>query len=257
MHGFQLVDTHCHLYSEEFLEDRAGVMQKAKDAGVYRILLPNIDRDSMDQMIELEKANPGYCHAMMGIHPCYVKDDVEEQLEVVRDWINVRRFIAIGEIGLDFYWDLTYKEQQYRAFRQQLQWALEKDWPVSIHSRESLRECIDEVKRIGDGRIRGIFHCFGGSVADAREIMDMGMYLGIGGVLTFKKSGLDAVIQEIGLERVVLETDAPYLAPVPFRGKRNEPAYVRLVAEKLAEVTGKTVEEVAAITTRNADFVFV
>jgi TatD DNase family protein len=257
MRSFQLVDTHCHLYAEEFLEDKAELILRAKDAGVYRILLPNIDSSSMDVMLEMERDNPGYCHAMMGIHPCYVKDDVEEQLEVVRDWINVRRFIGIGEIGLDFYWDLTFREQQYEAFRKQLKWAMEKDWPVSINSRESLRECIDEVKRIGNGRVRGIFHCFGGSVEEAQEIMEMGMFLGIGGVLTFKKSGIAEVIQQVGLERVVLETDAPYLAPVPFRGKRNEPAYVRLVAEKLAEVMGKTVDEVAVITTRNADLVFV
>lgn len=256
MHSLQLVDTHCHLYAEELLEDRAAVLLRAREAGVYKVLLPNIDTGSMDAMIDLEKENPGTCLAMMGIHPCYVKADVEEQLEVVRDWINVRRFVGIGEIGLDFYWDLTYKEQQFEAFRRQLGWAMQKDWPVSIHSRESLRECIDEVKRLGNGCIRGVFHCFGGSEAEAREIMEMGMYLGIGGVVTFKKSGLGEVIRAVGLERVVLETDAPYLAPVPYRGKRNEPAYVRLVAEKLAEVTGKTLAEVGAITTRNADFVF-
>jgi len=257
MQNLQLVDTHCHLYAEEFHGERWDVIKQAKDAGVYKIFLPNIDRSSMDSMLELERDHPEICIAMMGLHPCYVKGDVEDQLEVVKDWINVRRFAAIGEIGLDFHWDLSYKDQQYFAFRTQLEWAMEKDWPVAIHSRESLRECIDEVKLIGSGRIRGIFHCFGGTVDEATEIMEMGMYLGIGGVLTFKKSGLVEVIQSVGLNKVVLETDAPYLAPVPFRGKRNEPAYIRYVAEKLAEITDKSVEEIGRITTRNAENVFI
>jgi TatD DNase family protein len=256
MQKLQLVDTHCHLYAEEFQGEKIEAITRAELAGVYKIFMPNIDLSSMDAMFELETDYPDICVAMMGLHPCYVKDDVAQQLEVVRDWINVRRFSAIGEIGLDFYWDLSFKEQQYEAFRLQLQWAMEKDLPVAIHSRESLRDCIDEVRRVGNGRIRGIFHCFGGTVADANEIMDMGMYLGIGGVVTFKKSGLAEVIQDIGLNRVVLETDAPYLAPVPFRGKRNEPAYVRYVAEKLSELTGKTLEEVGRITTANAEDVF-
>jgi TatD DNase family protein len=256
MGSSQLVDTHCHLYAEEFHGERLEVLRRAREAGVSRIYLPNIDVSSMDAMIELEKDHPDICVAMMGLHPCYVKEDVEEQLEVVRDWLNVRRFAAVGEIGLDFYWDLSFREQQYEAFRRQLKWAVDKDLPVAIHSRESLRECIDEVKSAGNGRIRGIFHCFGGSAEEAHEIMDMGMYLGIGGVVTFKKSGLDAVIREVGLSRVVLETDAPYLAPVPYRGKRNEPSYIKYVADKLAEVAGISVEEVAAVTSMNATHIF-
>jgi TatD DNase family protein len=257
MQNLQLVDTHCHLYAEEFHGERRDVISRARDAGVYKIFMPNIDISSMDAMLELETDHPDICIAMMGLHPCYVKADVAQQLEVVRDWINVRRFSAIGEIGLDFYWDLTFKEQQYEAFRQQLEWARQKDWPVAIHSRNSLRQCIDEVKSIGNGRTRGIFHCFGGTIEEASEIMEMGMYLGIGGVVTFKKSGLAEVIQEVGLGKVVLETDAPYLAPVPFRGKRNEPAYVRYVADRLSEITGKTLEEIGRITTMNAENVFI
>lgn len=256
MKDLQLVDTHCHLYSEEFGGEFGPILARAKEAGVREIFMPNIDVSSMDAMLELEKDHPGICVPMMGLHPCYVKEDVEQQLEVVRDWLNVRKFAAVGEIGLDFYWDLTYREQQFHAFRRQLAWAMEKDLPVAIHSRESLRECIDEVKAVGNGRIRGIFHCFGGNPDEAREVMELGMYLGIGGVVTFKKSGLAETIAEVGLSRVVLETDAPYLAPVPFRGKRNEPSYIRYVAEKIAEALQLPVEEVAAVTTRNANEIF-
>lgn len=252
----QLVDTHCHLYSEEFLEDRHQMMNRAFEEGIGRFYLPNIDVSSMDVMMEMEKEYPGRCFAMMGLHPCYVKEDAELQLEVVRDWLAVRRFAAVGEIGLDFYWDLSYKEQQYHVFRSQLSWSLAYGLPVVIHSRNSLRECIDVVKEVGRGAIRGIFHCFGGTVDEAREIMDMGMYLGIGGVVTYKKSGLDQVIAEVGLSRVVLETDAPYLAPVPFRGKRNESSYLIHIADKLADITGLHKDEVAKITTWNALNIF-
>ena len=207
-------------------------------------------------MLELENDFPGQCIAMMGLHPCSVKDDYEEQLEVVRDWLAVRKFVAIGEIGLDFYWDLTHTEQQYDAFRRQLNWSLEYQVPVAIHSRESLKQCINVVSETGNGNIRGIFHCFGGTTNEAREIIELGMYLGVGGVLTFKNSGLGEVIKKVGLDRVVLETDAPYLAPVPFRGKRNEPAYLSYVAESMAKITGKDIEEIAALTTRNAYDVF-
>jgi TatD DNase family protein len=184
-----------------------------------------------------------------------VKEDADEQLEIVRDWLAVRNFAAVGEIGLDFYWDLSYKEKQFEVFRKQLEWSTHYRLPVVIHSRNSLRECIDVVKEF-NGYVRGIFHCFGGTREEAEEIMEMGMYLGIGGVVTFKKSGLEEVIREVGLSRVVLETDAPYLAPVPFRGKRNESSYLKYIADKLAEVTGNDRHEVARITTQNAANVF-
>jgi len=252
----QLIDTHCHLYSEEFQEDRREMIRRAQDAGVTHFMLPNIDLRSMDPMMELEREYPGQCHAMMGLHPCYVKEDADHQLEVVRDSLAVRKFVAIGEIGLDFYWDLSYREKQFEAFRKQLEWSLQHQLPVVIHSRQSLRECIDTVQEVGRGAIRGIFHCFGGSRAEAEEIMEFGMYLGIGGVVTFRKSGLDEVIREVGLSRVVLETDAPYLAPVPFRAKRNESSYLVYIAEKIAEVRNMSYEEVARITTANALEVF-
>jgi TatD DNase family protein len=250
MNNAQLIDTHCHLYSEEFFEDRSEMIRRAIAAGVGKFLLPNIDKSSIDGMLELEQDFPERCYPMMGLHPCYVKEDADEQLEIVRDWLAVRNFIAVGEIGLDFYWDLTFKDKQLEVFRKQLEWSLVYRLPVVIHSRNSLRECIDVVKEYKG--IRGVFHCFGGSANEAEEIMDMGMYLGIGGVVTFKKAGLDAVIRETGLSRVVLETDAPYLAPVPFRGKRNESAYLVHVAHKLAEIMEIDPQEVARITTLNA-----
>jgi TatD DNase family protein len=254
MNKAQLIDTHCHLYSEDFFDDRTEMIRRAIATGVDRFMLPNIDSRSIDGMLELEQEFPGRCFPMMGLHPCYVKEDADDQLEIVRDWLAVRKFIAIGEIGLDFYWDLAFKDKQLEVFRKQLEWSLPYRLPVVIHSRNSLRECIDVVKEFSG--IRGIFHCFGGSVEEAEEIMGLGMYLGIGGVITYKKAGLDAVIREVGLSRVVLETDAPYLAPVPFRGKRNESAYLIHIAQKLAEIIGIELQDVARITTQNAANVF-
>jgi TatD DNase family protein len=252
----RLIDTHCHLYDEGFQFNMNDVLSRSRTAGVRKILLPNIDRHSIDAMLELEKDHPGYCMPMMGIHPCYVKDDWQEQVEIVRDWLAVRRFTGIGEIGLDFHWDLTFKEQQIKVFAMQLEWALRYDLPVSIHSRKATRACIDWIRAIGKGRIRGVFHCFSGSVQEAEEIMDLGMFLGIGGVVTYKNAGLVDVLRAIGLSRIVLETDAPYLAPVPFRGKQNEPAHLTHIAQKIAEILEISVEEVGRITTGNAEDLF-
>lgn len=248
----QLVDTHIHLYDEGFHADIAAVISRAKAADVKAIFMPNIDKTSIDSMLDLENEFPDFCRSMMGLHPCYVKDDWMEQLEIVRDWLAVKKFHGIGEIGLDFHWDLTYKLQQEKVFAQQLEWALQYNLPVSIHSRNATQECIEMVQSIGKGRIRGVFHCFGGTIDQAYEIMDMNMYLGIGGVVTFKKSGLDELVAQTGLTRIVLETDAPYLAPVPYRGKRNEPSYLVYIAEKIAEACGCTNEEVGRITSQNA-----
>jgi len=256
MANLQWIDTHCHLYSEEFQADRHEMVRRAISSGVGKCYMPNVDSTSIDGMLELEKDFPEHCFAMMGLHPCSVKDDVEEQLEIVRDWLAVRKFAAIGEIGLDFYWDLTYTDQQYDAFRRQLNWSMEYQYPVVIHSRKSLRQCIDVVKETGNGQIRGIFHCFGGTLEEAKEIIDLGMYLGIGGILTFKKSGLPELLRTTGLNRVVLETDSPYLAPMPYRGKRNEPTYIPVIGKFLSEATGINIEEVAVITSQNAYHIF-
>lgn len=246
------IDTHAHLYGEEFSADRTAMVERALAAGVSRLYLPNIDSTSIEGMLALEAQFPDSCFAMMGVHPCYINENVEQELSVVRKWLAERPFKAIGEIGLDFYWDTTYREQQYHAFRSQLELAREYNLPVAIHSRESTRECIDEVKALQDGRLSGVFHCFSGTLEEAKEIIDLGFYLGIGGVVTFKKSGLDKILEDIDLQYVVLETDAPYLAPVPYRGKRNESAYIPLIGEKIADVKNLKIEEVAAITTNNA-----
>lgn len=250
------IDTHTHLYSEEFEADREEMVARALAAGVSQLFLPNIDEDSITGMLELEARHPEHIFAMMGIHPCYVKETVEDQLNLVKAWLQQRPFKAIGEIGLDFYWDKSLLTQQYRAFQEQLLLAREYGLPVSIHSREATRECINEVKSLQDGRLSGVFHCFSGTVEEAKEIIDLGFYLGIGGVVTFKKSGLGEILEQIDLAHIVLETDAPYLAPVPYRGKRNESAYLPLAGEKLADIKNLKIADVASITSSNARKLF-
>lgn len=251
-----LIDTHTHLYLNRFEEDRAAVMQRAIDNGVARFYLPNIDSTSIDDMLQLEADYPGQCFAMMGLHPCSVKENYKEELAAVKKWLDQRPFCAVGEIGLDLYWDKTFFEQQKEAFRIQIQWAKDLNLPIVIHSRASTWEVIEILRAEQDDKLRGIFHCFGGSVEEANAITALGFYLGIGGVLTFKKSGLDKTMEAISLEHVVLETDAPFLAPSPYRGKRNESSYVRLIAEKMASIKNMTLEEVTAITTQNAMKIF-
>lgn len=251
-----LIDTHCHLYSDDFKADSPEVVRRAFDGGVARIFLPNIDLGSIPDMLALETAYPGACFPMMGLHPCYVKDDYREQLREMRAWLDKHGFAAIGEIGLDFHWDLTYRSQQEEAFQVQMEWAIQFGLPIVIHSRKSLDDCIRMVAANQDGRLRGIFHCFSGTVEQARQAVDLGFYLGIGGVVTYKNGGLEPVLESIGLDHLVLETDAPYLSPVPYRGKRNEPSYIRQVADKIALVLGVPVETVAETTTRNAEKIF-
>lgn len=245
----QLIDTHAHIYLPEFDADREAMLERAAGNGVTRILMPAIDSTTHPQMLAAETARP-HCSAMMGLHPCSVKEAYSQELVVVEAQLKKRAFVALGEIGLDFYWDTTFREQQYEAFETQIRWALQYAVPIVIHSRNALDACIEVVRRYPG--VRGVFHCFSGTAAQAQSIRELGFYLGIGGVVTYKKSGLDGVIEAIGLDSVVLETDAPYLTPVPHRGKRNESSYLLLVAQKLAEVTGHTLEDVAAITTQNA-----
>ncbi|RYY83438.1 MAG: TatD family deoxyribonuclease [Chitinophagaceae bacterium] len=248
-----LIDTHAHLYLPEFRERWPDLLERARVAGVGEILLPAIDSETHGAVLELEAAHPE-CRAMMGLHPCSVGENFQEELEMVRRYFEERRFVAVGEIGLDFYWDKTFTEQQYEAFHQQIALALEYGVPIAVHSRAATAEAIEVVRQYPG--LRGVFHCFGGTIEEAETLIGLGFYLGIGGVLTFKNAGLDKVVAATGLDRLVLETDAPYLAPVPFRGKRNEPSYLRPIAEKLAEVTGKTLLEVAEATTANARALF-
>lgn len=248
----QWIDTHAHLYSKEFKQDRPQMITRALEAGVHKLLLPNIDSHSIEGILALEKEYPGKCYAMMGLHPCYVDENMEKEMALVREWLAKRAFTAVGEIGLDFYWDKTHAALQHQAFREQLQLAKQYELPVVIHSRESTRQCIDEVRSLQDGTLTGVFHCFSGTLEEAREVIGLGFYLGIGGVVTFKKSGLDKIVEEIDLQHIILETDAPYLAPVPYRGKRNESAYIPLIGETVANVKNLKIEDVAAITSSNA-----
>ena len=254
--SIQLIDTHCHLYLEELRPDLPGIMQRAENEGITRFYLPGIDSSEISNMLRLEQDYPGKCFAMMGLHPCSVKDNYEQELTIVADWLAKRSFKGVGEIGLDYYWDKTFVTQQADAFHRQIEWALQYKLPIVIHSRESMDDSIRIVKEHQKGSLRGIFHCFTGSYEQAKEIVDTGFYLGIGGVLTYKNSGLAEALKNIPLENLVLETDAPYLSPVPFRGKRNESSYLKYVVEKLADVKGVTKEEVAKITTQNAQKIF-
>src|SRR5262245_3800633 len=240
--AIQLIDTHCHLYLEELRPDLAGIMQRAENEGISRFYLPAIDSSEINNMLLLEKDYPGKCIPMMGLHPCSVKADYEQELKIVADWLSKRPFAAVGEIGLDYYWDKTFVAQQADAFHRQIEWALQYKLPIVIHSRESMDDSIRIVKEHQEGRLLGIFHCFTGNYEQAKEIVDTGFYLGIGGVLTYKNAGLGEVLKNISLEHIVLETDAPYLSPVPFRGKRNESSYLKYVVEKLADVKGVTKE---------------
>jgi TatD DNase family protein len=252
----EIVDTHCHLYLDEFKTDIYAVIERAKKVGVKKFYLPAIDSEVTDNMLALEAAFEEECFAMMGLHPCSVKENYKEELKKVEQWLNKRSFAAIGETGLDFYWDKTFMAQQYESFEMQMQWALEQNKPVVIHTRNAMQEAINSVKPFAAKGLKGIFHCFSSSYEDAKQIIDMQFLLGIGGVLTYKNSGLQSVIEKINIEHIVLETDAPYLTPVPYRGKRNESSYLPFIVAKLAEVKKITVEEVADITTSNAEKIF-
>ena len=251
------IDSHTHLYLEEFENDRDDVLSRALQAGVEKFFLPNIDSSSIDPMMSLCKANPELCFPMMGLHPCSVKENYKEELALIKKCLDTDRFYAIGEIGIDLFWDKTFIEQQKEAFRLQILWAKEKKLPIVIHARESFTEILEIMDEMNDRTLSGIFHCFTGTPEQAQKIISYGdFYLGIGGVVTFKNSGLAETLQNIRPEFLVLETDAPYLAPIPYRGKRNESAYVTLVAARLAAIYNCTVKEIAEITSANARKVF-
>ncbi|PSR05482.1 MAG: hydrolase TatD [Bacteroidetes bacterium SW_11_45_7] len=253
-------DTHAHLFLEQFEEDRAEVMQRARDHNVYRIFLPNIGKDTIQPMLQMQVDYPGECYPMMGLHPGSVDDNYEEQLEVVKSWLfdqeEGKRFVAVGEIGLDYYWDTTYKDQQHEALRTQIRWANELNLPIVLHTRDSFDDVFTIVAEEKADHLTGIFHCFTGTKQEAENVINIGFYIGLGGILTFKKSSLGDEIKDVKDDRILIETDAPYLAPPPNRGKRNESSFVRFVGEKLASVKGISVEEAAAMTTENASRLF-
>lgn len=261
------IDTHAHIYDEKFEADRItdgqphgtrdNMLQRAFWEGISAIWMPNCDSATIPGMMDLATQYPDRCLPMMGLHPTYVNDTVETELATVERRLNEHNFMAVGEIGLDFYWDMTYVPQQFMAFERQLRWASERNLFVSLHTRSghernAMMEAADLMEKLALPNLRGIFHCFVGTLDEAHRAIDLGFLLGIGGVATYKNGGLDKVIPHIGLDHLVLETDAPYLAPVPFRGKRNESAYLRYVADRLAELTGTSVDDVAQITTHNA-----
>lgn len=252
-----MIDTHTHLYSEQFDEDRKEMIKRALDAGVERFYLPAIDVSHHEKMLALEAEYPEYMYAMMGLHPCDVRaEDYHHELAIVKKYLDERTFCAIGEIGIDLYWDKSTFGIQKEAFEQQIDWAIEKDIPIVIHSRESTEETLAILNAKKHPRLRGIFHCFSGNKEQAERVVELNFLLGIGGVVTFKNGKIDQFIAQIPLEHIVLETDAPYLAPVPHRGKRNESAFIKLVAEKLATLYQKPLEEIIAQTSANAKRVF-
>ncbi len=252
-----IIDTHAHLYSPKFDHDRRDMIQRALTVGVTRMYLPNIDTESIGPMLQLEADFPKHCFAMVGLHPTHVKPDTYlNELATVEHWLGQRPWAGVGETGIDLYWDKSTFTLQQEAFARHCIWARELGRPLIIHSRNANREAVDIVRKHQDGRLRGIFHCFEGRLEDAAEMIALGFVLGVGGVLTRPKTPLRGVIQQVPLEHIVLETDAPYLTPTPFKGRRNESAFIVAVAETLAEIKGLSTEEVARITTENALRVF-
>ena len=251
-----ITDTHAHLYAEEFDEDRTEMMQRAKDNGVNRFFIPAVDSQSTQRMLDLEKDYPNDVFLMMGLHPCYVKENYQEELAHVKSWIDKRDFYAIGEIGIDLYWDKTFLTQQQEAFKTQIQWAKEKQLPIVIHCRDAFDEVFEVLEDEKGDDLFGIFHCFTGTQEHAVKAISYNLKLGIGGVATFKNGKIDKFLNQIDIKDVVLETDAPYLAPTPYRGKRNESCYLTQVAGKLVDIYGLSYDEIAKITTENSKAVF-
>lgn len=248
-----MIDTHSHIYAEEFDSDRAEVIARAKAAGITKIILPNVDSESLPRMLQLESEYPGYCFAAIGLHPTSVKENYAEELAIVKKELERREYVAIGEIGIDLYWDKSFLKEQIQVFVQQIEWALEYNLPVIIHVRDSFSETMQVLEQFRGKGIKGVFHSFTGTIDQATEIIDFGgFYIGINGIVTFKNSGLDAVVLQIDPRYLLLETDAPYLTPAPFRGKRNESEYLTLVATKLANTFNMNFNQLTKITTGNA-----
>ncbi len=248
-----MIDTHTHLYSDQFNDDFFEMFNHALDKGVEKFFLPAIDSETHRKMINLEEQYPDKIFSMMGLHPCSVQPESwKKELQIVETWLNNRPFCAVGEIGIDLYWDKSTLDIQVKAFEQQIDWAIERDLPIVIHTRESFEETFEVLERKKHPKLRGIFHCFSGNLEQANHAIDLNFILGIGGVVTFKNGKIDQFLNQIPLDKIVLETDSPYLAPVPYRGKRNESAYVELVAGKLVDIYGKDFSEIDRITTENA-----
>lgn len=251
-----MIDTHSHIYSSKFSEDREAMLLRAFDQGVQRIYMPNIDLASVDGMMQLVDSYPDRCFPMMGLHPCSVTENYQDVLHEIRGLFAKHEFVAVGEMGTDLYWDKSLFKEQQDAFRTQCEWAIEMALPIVIHCRDSFWETFEMLQDYRNSGIRGVFHCFTGGEKEAEAALDLGFYLGIGGVATFKNGGLDKVLPAIDLNSLLLETDAPYLAPVPHRGKRNEPAYIHLVAQRIADIQQVELDAVIRQTTQNAMTLF-
>lgn len=248
-----MIDTHSHIYLEEFDNDREAVVEHARKAGLRHLVLPNVDMHTYDAMVDTHEAYSGYTSMAMGLHPTSVEADWIEQLDATESHFDDHKFVAVGEVGIDLYWDSTYRKEQMKAFSEQLRWAASRDLPVIIHCRDGLDEICDVFDGFGCTLPECVFHSFGGSLSDLHRIRRYGdFYFGINGVVTFKNAHVDDLLKPIGLNRILLETDCPYLTPVPYRGKRNESAYIPLIAEKIADTLGVSVEEVSEVTDRNA-----
>ncbi len=251
-----LIDTHAHLYADDFNDDRDNVIRKALEAGVKKIVLPNIDSGSIEGMMSLARQYPGTCFPLMGLHPTSVGEDYKEKLKAVESWLDKEKFYGIGETGIDLYWDKTWSSEQADSFRRHISIARNMNLPVVIHVRNSFNEVYAIVKEEQDGNLRGVFHCFSGSAEEAKKVADCGFLLGIGGVVTFRNSNLSTILPAVDLQNIVLETDSPYLAPVPHRGRRNESAYLTKIVDKMAEIYRMSNEEIARVTTENAEMLF-
>lgn len=250
------IDSHAHLYADVFDKDREEMLQRAKEAGIEAVVLPNIDLESIDKMFELTEVHSGMLYPAVGLHPCSVGEQYEEQLKRLETYLDREEVVAIGETGLDYYWDKTKVSLQKEALRIQIEWALDLNLPIILHARDSLDDLIDLISEYRETGLRGVFHCFTGTVEQGRRISELDFYIGVGGILTFKNSGLDQVVGELSLDRIVLETDSPYLGPTPHRGKRNESAYTALIGKKLAAILGIEIGDMAQQTTRNAQRLF-
>lgn len=252
------IDTHTHLYLEQFDNDREDTIQRAIDDGIKKMLFPNIDSNSIDGMLKLSEEFPQNCYPMMGLHPTSVKEDYKKELDIVEKTLfsTPKKFCAVGEIGIDLYWDKTFFNEQKEVFLKQIDWALELKLPIVIHARDSFQEIFDTIKPKICPELRGVFHSFTGTLEQGQKIIDWGFKLGIGGIVTFKKAGLDNVVKKLPLEKIILETDSPFLTPAPYRGKRNESAYIKYIANKISEIFEVDLKEVARITTSNAENLF-
>jgi len=246
------IDTHTHIYLKQFDEDRAEMIQRAINLGVDKMFMPNIDSTTVSSMLDCAKKFPEHCFSQIGLHPCSVKENYKAELDTLYKYFDQIKSYAVGEIGTDLYWDQSFAKEQDDAFRIQIKWSKGLKLPIVIHSREALDINIKTISEMQDGSLTGVFHCFNGDINQAKQIQDLGFYIGLGGVITYKNSGMAEVVSTIDLNRVILETDAPYLSPVPFRGKRNEPAYVVNIAEKISNLKQIELSQVAKITTENA-----